>query len=69
MIDGPLYWRQSVMQLPAGDDYLDRLADSIVAVARAGGQQHGRPSIIWADNLPASVHWENVDSQRWRTRR
>src|SRR6478752_3108147 len=36
MIAGPLYWRQSVMQLPAGDDYLDRLADSIVAVARAG---------------------------------
>jgi hypothetical protein len=37
MIAGPLYWRRSVMQLPAGDDYLDRLADSIVAVARAGG--------------------------------
>ena len=36
MIAGPLYWRQSVMQLPAGDDYLDRLADSIVAVPRAG---------------------------------
>ncbi len=42
MIAGPLYWRQAVMQLPADDDYLDRLADSIVTVARAGRRPGSR---------------------------
>ncbi len=36
MLGGALYWRQSVMQVDADDDYLDRLTDAILAVTAAG---------------------------------
>ncbi|WP_396933518.1 TetR/AcrR family transcriptional regulator [Mycolicibacterium sp.] len=36
MLGGALYWRQSVMQVDADDDYLDRLTDAILAVIAAG---------------------------------
>jgi AcrR family transcriptional regulator len=32
MVGGALYWRQSVMQVDADDDYLDRLTDAIVSL-------------------------------------
>jgi AcrR family transcriptional regulator len=35
MVGGALYWRQSVMQIDADDDYLDRLTDAIVALVAA----------------------------------
>ncbi len=31
LLAGPLYWRQSVMQVPVDDEYCDRLAAAIVA--------------------------------------
>jgi hypothetical protein len=33
MLAGPLYLRQSVMQVPADDGYLDRLTDAGVTLA------------------------------------
>lgn len=36
MLGGALYWRQSVMQVDADDDYLDRLTDAILTVIAAG---------------------------------
>ncbi len=35
MIGGALYWRQSVMQVDADDDYLDRLTEAILRVVAA----------------------------------
>ncbi|GAT00590.1 MULTISPECIES: TetR/AcrR family transcriptional regulator [Mycolicibacterium] len=34
-IGGALYWRQSVMQIDADDDYLDRLTDAILTLVAA----------------------------------
>ncbi|OBA98650.1 TetR family transcriptional regulator [Mycolicibacterium fortuitum] len=34
-IGGALYWRQSVMQVDADDDYLDRLTDAILTLVAA----------------------------------
>ena len=34
-IGGALYWRQSVMQMDADDDYLDRLTDAILTLVAA----------------------------------
>ncbi|TGB37601.1 TetR/AcrR family transcriptional regulator [Mycolicibacterium peregrinum] len=35
MIGGALYWRQSVMQVNADDDYLDRLTEAIMTLVAA----------------------------------
>lgn len=35
MVGGALYWRQSVMQLDADDNYLDRLTDAILTLVAA----------------------------------
>jgi AcrR family transcriptional regulator len=35
MVGGALYWRQSVMQVDADDDYLDRLTDAILTLVAA----------------------------------
>ncbi|WP_066899001.1 TetR/AcrR family transcriptional regulator [Mycolicibacterium houstonense] len=35
VIGGALYWRQSVMQIDADDDYLDRLTDAIITLVAA----------------------------------
>ena len=35
MVGGALYWRQSVMQFDADDDYLDRLTEAIVSLVGA----------------------------------
>ncbi len=35
LLGGALYWRLAVLQLPAGNDYCDRLADRIVAAVTA----------------------------------
>lgn len=35
LLAGPLYWRQSVMQIPADDAYCDQLAAAIVAAVTA----------------------------------
>jgi AcrR family transcriptional regulator len=35
LLAGPLYWRQSVMQIPADDAYCDQLAAAIVAAVSA----------------------------------
>ncbi|QZH68963.1 TetR/AcrR family transcriptional regulator [Mycolicibacterium farcinogenes] len=42
MIGGALYWRQSVMQIDADDDYLDRLSDAIVALVAADSRSAKR---------------------------
>jgi AcrR family transcriptional regulator len=42
MIGGALYWRQSVMQIDADDDYLDRLTDAILALVAADSRSPKR---------------------------
>ncbi|MCV7334559.1 TetR/AcrR family transcriptional regulator [Mycobacterium senegalense] len=42
MIGGALYWRQSVMQIDADDDYLDRLTDAILALVAADSRSAKR---------------------------
>lgn len=41
-IGGALYWRQSVMQVDADDDYLDRLTDAILTLVAADSRSAQR---------------------------
>ncbi|CRZ18406.1 TetR/AcrR family transcriptional regulator [Mycolicibacterium neworleansense] len=42
MIGGALYWRQSVMQIDADDNYLDRLTDAILTLVAADSRSARR---------------------------
>jgi hypothetical protein len=37
LLAGPLYWRQSVMQMPADNAYCDQLAAAIVTAMASSG--------------------------------